>query len=150
MRRLRYWVWPLAWAALIWTFSTQAFSYEATRQWILPILHWLLPGARPETLELLHALIRKCGHGVEYLIFSMLLFRGIRGDRTGWRLRWALAALTIAACYAALDEVHQAFVPGRTPAFADVLLDSFGAAAGQLVTWWWAGRAHHAATTRIT
>jgi len=36
------------------------------------------------------------------------------GNRPGWRWTWALAALSIAAGYSALDEIHQAFVISRT------------------------------------
>jgi VanZ family protein len=42
-------------------------------------------------------------------------------------------AIGIVAGYAALDEFHQSFVPGRGPAVADVLLDAAGGVAAQLV-----------------
>ena len=48
------------------------------------------------------------------------------------RISWALAAVAIVACYASLDEVHQIFVPGRTPAIADVLLDTVGGICAQI------------------
>jgi VanZ family protein len=48
-------------------------------------------------------------------------------------LGWALAAIVIVGCYAALDEFHQSFVPGRTPAVSDVLLDTAGGIAAQVV-----------------
>ena len=44
-----------------------------------------------------------------------------------------LRALLAAAVYAASDEIHQAFVPGRGPAVTDVLLDSAGALCGILI-----------------
>ena len=39
----------------------------------------------------------------------------------------------IVAGYAAIDEFHQSFVPGRTPAISDVLLDTTGGAAAQAI-----------------
>ena len=39
----------------------------------------------------------------------------------------------IVAGYASLDEFHQSFVPGRTPAVTDVLLDTTGGAAAQAI-----------------
>ena len=39
----------------------------------------------------------------------------------------------IAALYAATDEFHQLFVPGRSGQFSDVILDSAGALAGLLI-----------------
>jgi VanZ family protein len=40
-----------------------------------------------------------------------------------------------AALYAATDETHQIFVPGRNASVRDVLLDTFGAGLGLAVTW---------------
>jgi VanZ family protein len=67
----------------------------------------------------------------------VLLFRGARGSRTGWRWTWALAALAIAAGYSALDEVHQAFVASRTASPRDSLLDSVGAFVASLAVLAW-------------
>ncbi len=140
MRWLRNWGPAMAWAGAIWVLSTSLFSAKATSRYLIPLLSWLLPHAQQETLNLLHGVIRKTAHFGEYFIFSLLLLRGIRGDRLGWRLTWGLAALAIAACYAALDEVHQAFVPSRGPSPFDVLLDSSGAIVAQVWARWRAGR----------
>jgi VanZ family protein len=130
---LRWW-WPaLVWAALITGFSTDTFSGEHTSRIIVPLLHWLLPGAGPDTLEATHLIFRKCAHVAEYFLFGLLLLRGIRGARRGWRLEWSLAAVAAAAGWAALDELHQAFVPSRGPSMIDVLIDACGAVAGQIV-----------------
>jgi VanZ family protein len=48
-------------------------------------------------------------------------------------LRWALVTVLIVAGYAALDEYHQSFVPGRTAAVRDVLIDTTGGIAAQIV-----------------
>lgn len=85
------------------------------------------------TLLEFHHLIRKCGHFVEYFILSLLVLRGIRAGRRDARIAWALAAIAIVACYASLDEFHQIFVPGRTPAITDVLLDTIGGICAQIV-----------------
>lgn len=132
-RWLRNWGPALAWAGFIWLLSTNQFSSAATGRIFRPILSWLFPSASEETLNLLHALIRKCAHFVEYFIFSLLVFRGIRGDRTGWRLSWSLETVLLAAIYATLDEVHQAFESDRTSSMYDSLLDTIGAAAAQLL-----------------
>ena len=144
MRRLRQWALPIVWAAVIWTFSTQWFSAQDTSNWILPVLQWLLPHASHRTLWLLHKGIRKLAHVTEYMIFSLILLRGVRGERKGWQLNWALAALGIAVGYAALDELHQMFVPGRGPAIRDVLIDATGAALGQVVARLWSRRTEKA------
>jgi VanZ family protein len=131
--RLKWW-WPaIVWGIVISTFSTAAFTSENTSRIIIPALHWLLPQTPTETLAVIHHYIRKSGHLTEYFILSLLLLRGIRGDRRGLRLGWTLLAIAIVFCYASLDEFHQSFVPGRTPAFSDVLLDTCGGAAAQIV-----------------
>lgn len=48
-------------------------------------------------------------------------------------MRLALIVILIVAGYASLDEFHQRFVPGRGAAVSDVLLDTTGGAAAQLV-----------------
>jgi len=126
----------LAWAAAIWIFSTETFSATHTSRLIVPVLHWLFPQASAETLELLHFVIRKCAHLVEYFIFSSLVFHSIRGERKGWQWRWGLIAVAVATGYAAIDEIHQAFEPTRGPALSDVGLDTLGAALAQLSAWW--------------
>jgi VanZ family protein len=132
MSRLRFWLPALAWAGLIFTLSTDAFSGAHTSRIIIPLLHWLLPRASESTLELAHAVIRKCGHFVEYFILGLLVFRAVRGPERGWKLRWAAIALAIAAAYSASDEFHQSFVPSRGPSAWDSLLDTASAALAQL------------------
>jgi len=130
---LRRW-WPaLAWAVVISIFSTGAFTSENTNRVIIPILHWLLPRMPMETLQLIHHYIRKSAHFAEYFIFSILLLRAIRGPKRGIRLAWALLAIAIVACYASLDEFHQSFVPGRTAAVGDVMIDTSGGIAAQAI-----------------
>jgi VanZ family protein len=82
--------------------------------------------------------LRKCAHFVEYFIFGLLLFRVVRGTECGWRLRWAITALLIAAVYSGFDEFHQIFVPSQHASPWDSLLDTFGAALAQLALWAWA------------
>ena len=133
MKWLRYW-WPaLIWAVVISGFSTGAFTSDNTSRFIVPILHFFLPHASAETLDFLHHIIRKCAHLTEYFILSMLILRGIRAGEKGMHVRWALVTILIIAGYAALDEYHQSFVPGRTAAVGDVLIDTSGGIAAQIV-----------------
>ena len=98
---------------------------------ILPVLTWLFPHAHPHTLESIHAVVRKLAHFTEYLILGLLIMRALRDER-GWRLEHAVMAVALASVYAAGDEFHQRFVPGRTAAAGDVGIDALGAFAGQL------------------
>jgi VanZ family protein len=133
MEWFRRW-WPaLLWAIVISAFSTGVFTSDNTSRIIVPILKWFFPHASQETLFLVHHFIRKMGHVTEYFILSLLILRGIRAGKTGIHLGWALAAVAIVGCYAALDEFHQSFVPGRTAAVSDVLIDTAGGVAAQVV-----------------
>jgi len=130
--------WPaLLWAGVIFSMSTDSFSSEHTASVFEPILRWLDPSLTANQFELIHHIIRKCAHFTEYFIFCLLLFRGVRGDRKGWRWRWGVAALFCAAGYSVLDEIHQAFVASRTASAHDSLLDSIGAFAALVVLRMW-------------
>jgi len=135
LRRLVPWIPAFLWAILISFASTDAFSASHSSRIILPLLHWLFPFANAETLEQMHFFIRKSAHFFEYFVFSIFLMRGMRGNDHGWKLRWAIWALAIAAGYSALDEFHQSFVPSRTSSPWDSLLDTTGAAAAQIALW---------------
>ena len=135
--RLRAW-WPaMVWACIIFTLSTDSFSADNTSRIIGPILHWFFPFASAETLDTYHHYVRKTAHFSEYFIFYLLLFRGVRSNRKGWRWTWGLAALSMAAGYSALDEIHQAFVLSRTASPWDSLLDSVGAFVASIVVFFW-------------
>jgi VanZ family protein len=113
--------------------STRYFGSDQTSAVIIPMLHWLFPAASHATLLQWHHLIRKTAHFTEYFVFSMLLLRAIRAGRRDVHWSWALEAIGIVALYASLDEFHQMFVPGRTSAVGDVLIDTTGGVAAQLL-----------------
>jgi VanZ family protein len=127
---LARWLPALTWAALIWTLSTGWFSSERTSALILPLLATLFPGRDPVELRAMHAVLRKLAHFGEYVVLSILLYRALRGGRR-WNVRAAALALVVAGLYAVSDELHQLFVPGRTAAAMDCLIDFTGAVAGQ-------------------
>jgi VanZ family protein len=65
--------------------------------------------------------LRKLGHVTEYAVLGALLERAL------WR---PLPAFVLGAAYAASDELHQHFVPGRTGAPLDVAIDAVGVLIG--------------------
>lgn len=144
---LRVW-WPaLLWAVVIWGASTDAFSSEHTSRFIDPVLRRLFPSASQDTIFYIHHLVRKAAHFVEYFVFFVFIYRGIRRSRPGWHWSWAFAAWFIAALYSALDEFHQTFVASRGPSAWDSLLDSTGALVA-LFTVFVLYRRHHRATSK--
>lgn len=134
---LRAW-WPaVLWACVIFSLSTDSFSSAHTSLIFEPILRWIFRTASEAQIETYHFYIRKTAHFTEYFIFYLLLFRGARRQRKGWRWTWALVALSIAAGYSALDEIHQAFVVSRTASPWDSFLDSVGAFVAAIVLFLW-------------
>jgi VanZ family protein len=134
---LRAW-WPaLLWAGVIFSMSTDTFSAEHTASLIEPILRWMVRSLTENQFSAIHYFIRKSAHFTEYFVFCLLLYRGLRGNRKGWRWAWGVAALFCAAGYSVLDEIHQAFVASRTASAYDSLLDSIGAFAALGVLWMW-------------
>lgn len=84
--------------------------------------------------------IRKAAHVTEYAILAVLASRALRRSRTPTDPASSLhgtfpKAWGIAASYAALDELHQTFVPTRTGCWQDVVIDSTGAALGLALLW---------------
>jgi VanZ family protein len=134
---LRAW-WPaLLWAGVIFTMSTDTFSAEHTASVFEPILRWMVHSLTEDQFSRIHYFIRKSAHFTEYFVFCLLLYRGVRGERKGWRWTWGAAALFCAAGYSVLDEIHQAFVASRTASPYDSLLDATGAFAAFSALWMW-------------
>ncbi|OIP93068.1 MAG: hypothetical protein COS57_03520 [Syntrophobacterales bacterium CG03_land_8_20_14_0_80_58_14] len=72
----------------------------------------------------------KVAHFAEYYIFGWLLYRWLSSpDRVWGRQGVLLMTLLVGIGYAAGDEWHQSFVPGRDASFFDALFDAAGIAA---------------------
>ena len=100
---LRRWLPVALWAGVIFAFSSVSDLGTGLGGWDL--------------------VLRKLAHTVEYAILGALLLRALERE---------LPALVVGVAYAASDELHQHFVPGRRGAPLDVLIDSAGVALGIL------------------
>jgi VanZ family protein len=132
---LRYWIPVAIWLGVIFFCSTDFMSAEHTSRIIEPLLRWLRPNISPEAIAQVQFFVRKAAHLIEYAILAMLLWRAIvRGANAERKMAilyvnlW-LAATLVAAC----DEYHQSFVPSRSAAWGDILIDSGGAIFGLLL-----------------
>ena len=101
---MRAWLPVLAWAAVIFAFSS------------IPSL-----GTGLGTWDLV---LRKVAHAAEYAVLGALLVRALRRP---------LPAFALGVLYAVTDEIHQTFVAGRHGATLDVLVDAVGVAVGVAV-----------------
>ena len=66
-------------------------------------------------------LVRKLAHVAEYAVLGALLQRAVGSP---------IVAVALGSLYAASDELHQAFVPGRLGSPLDWLIDTVGVMAG--------------------
>lgn len=79
--------------------------------------------------------IRKMAHFTEYFILFFLMDFGLSGWKP-WNKRkwWSLLGTVL---YAASDEFHQLFIPGRVGDWQDVGIDSLGAGFGFVLKSLW-------------
>jgi VanZ family protein len=82
-----------------------------------------MPGNELPNFDRFDFSVKKLGHAFGYALLAASYFRGL-GKRP-W-LAWLLALL-----YAATDEFHQSFTPGRHPSIWDIAIyDNLGAILG--------------------
>ena len=95
--------------------------------------HWNLDEEQMrEIANTIEYFVRKGAHMTEFAILSVLLFLWL-GLWEMTLLRRGMTAFLATAFYAASDEFHQLFVPGRSGRVSDVLIDSSGALLGVIV-----------------
>ncbi len=69
---------------------------------------------------------RKIAHFTEYFIITFLSFRAFKGSFRGEFFSLFFYSASLSLLLAIFDEIHQLFVPGRTGAVGDVLIDAVG------------------------
>lgn len=74
--------------------------------------------------------VRKCAHASEYAILGILLWLSISEIA---EKKMGLYAFVTGTIYAASDEFHQLYVPGRSGQISDVILDASGILIGLLL-----------------
>ena len=130
---VKYWLPVIIWMCFIFWMSTDTFSSENTSMVIGPILHLIFPSLSAETLDMIHGLIRKSAHVVEYFVLGLLLFRAFRSDSSQtWDRRWTIYTVIVVFLYAMSDEFHQISVTSRSSSIFDVGLDTAGGVLSQI------------------
>ncbi len=128
----------VAWAGYIFWMSTGTFSSEATRSFLERLLLSVPAHLSAGTVAVVHTLLRKGAHVLEYMVFGALVYFATgRPQSPIWSARPAGRTLLLVAAYALTDEVHQIFVRGRGPSPLDWAIDVAGATAaiGLLYAW---------------
>lgn len=130
LRRLARWLPAAGWYAVIWFFSSQTGteSQEVSDSVLTRLFHYDIKNSPMALSDILSFLVRKAAHMGVFFVLTALLVFALRGLTDKRRLQ-AAAALGLCGGLAALDEFHQAFVPGRSALPRDVLIDLCGGAA---------------------
>jgi VanZ family protein len=129
IKKILPWALLAIWMGVIFAFSAQSGDVsDAQTQQIQSAL--ALDAAQDA------ALLRKAAHVLLFFVLGGLALWACGGFVRGAQARRALAALGVCAVWAALDELHQAFVPQRTALLSDVLLDTLSAGAAILAASW--------------
>ena len=129
------WILVLTWATVIFLFSAQdAAASSALSDKVTTFLLQLFGidsptmSPTPDTGGWFLS-VRTMAHFASFAIFGMLTALAIRSHRTGRWQNWLFPA-GISLFYAIFDEIHQAFVPGRSTEWQDIAVDFGGAVLG--------------------
>lgn len=136
------WTIVVLWLALIFTLSSQpAIQSNSLSKKVTEIVMRKVGSLLPLSVESstttdmvshLNNFIRKSAHFGIYFILAILVMNALNQSKIkGFRA--AIFTLIFCILYAASDEAHQLFVPGRGAQIADVIIDSTGAFLGILV-----------------
>jgi VanZ family protein len=126
------WIAPALWMAVIFMFSSDnAAGSNEKSDTVLAVFFSLFGKSGAPGIPGISMWLRKAAHFAEYLILGGLTANAWRNTLPSSRL-WRVCLLSFIFCavYAATDEIHQMFVPGRAARLADVVIDSAGSAAG--------------------
>ena len=96
---------------------------------VYPILFGKVDPAGQAVFE---SVLRTIAHGASYFILAILVSLAFAKSQVR-DIRNMILTIIICAIYAASDEIHQAFVPGRASEWIDFLVDVAGAIVGILL-----------------
>ena len=106
---------------IIFFFSNQPYSGESTYS----IVENLLPTLNSQSINTINFLIRKSAHFTEYFILTYLLYSVLKEYSKNKRIIMIMS-IVICLIYAITDEIHQLYIPGRSPELKDVIIDTTG------------------------
>jgi VanZ family protein len=90
-------------------------------------------GSNIPSFGIFDLMVKKGGHMLGYAFLAASFFHGLDNGKRTQRSVFTGAVL-LAILYAASDEFHQSFTPGRSPAIIDICIDTIGSIIGISVT----------------
>ncbi|MBA5852037.1 VanZ family protein [Clostridium sp. cel8] len=119
------WILVLLWLVIIFEFSNQPATISDEKSKYVVYLFSEM-GINLNSLfgNFANFIVRKTAHFSEYFVLYILLFNALY-DKAKMK-KVLLIAIVIVFLYACSDEIHQFFIPGRSPRIRDVFIDTFG------------------------
>jgi len=120
------WILVIGWMVVIFMFSSQVGEVSnENNKFVIYVFNLLGLHLNKIFGTLSDFIVRKASHFTEYFILYMLIYRAINKSKK-LDIKFFIGAILIVFLYACSDEFHQTFVPGRSPAFRDVMVDTCG------------------------
>ncbi|MBR2460096.1 MAG: VanZ family protein [Clostridia bacterium] len=137
------WALVVGWMVFIFAMSAQPVevSHETSTGVSAGIAGTIEPGysemppeVQEETVESYDIVIRKLAHFCEFGLLGVLFYGAVLITRNSIKRDWLVieGSMFASLVYAATDEIHQYYVPGRIAAIRDFCIDCLGALAGVL------------------
>lgn len=132
----------IIWMVVIFSFSAReadesaAMSYSVGKEigrLVIPEFRSWSEDKQEQFAEKIDFPVRKCAHASEYAVLGVLILGTAYSFSEDQKKKTVLLSWGLATLYAATDEFHQLFVPGRSCQFRDVCIDSAGALTGVLL-----------------
>lgn len=132
IKRIKWGLW-ITWMVIIFIFSQLPGDVsDEQSKLVVYIFNALGLDLNSYLGDLANFAVRKGAHFTEYFILYILTLNVLilyMDKRKAWNF-----SLCFVFIYACSDELHQMFIPGRGPAFRDVLIDTSGGAFAYIVS----------------
>lgn len=135
-RRIVFLLLTILWMTIVFAFSSEvgdtssSTSGNTIRKVIEIVTNNLDEATMNYYVELFQPLARKLAHFILYTLGGILIYNIKLPRETKRRIAFSIG---LAMIYSISDEVHQAFVPGRTGRIFDVFVDTMGASFGVII-----------------
>ena len=133
MNKIISWAAVIIWMVLIFNLSSQVAEQSnqlstGITEAIVKTIEKIAPNVEFDISGFNH-IVRKNAHFFAYLVLGILVLNAFRRNEI-YGYKNVILAIIVCILYAASDETHQLFVPGRGGQVRDVIIDSTGAGVG--------------------
>lgn len=126
------WISVILWMLLIFSFSAQNAEQSSSTsgglaEYLAKLIYHNFDQSQDILIDKCQFIVRKTAHFTVYAVLGILSYTAVRISKFKFP---NLIASIICLTYAASDEIHQYFVPGRSCELRDICIDFTGSVAG--------------------